>query len=88
MSRKRYCHAGYDDEGRALFTEHGSDGTEMRTIVGSPESGKPIPPGRGLALVTAEADGRHVTMEDVVMPGPAQVATESYRRGWDATFKN
>jgi hypothetical protein len=85
MSRKRYCHAGYDDEGRAVFAEHGSDGTDTRTIVGAPEDGKPIPPGRGLALVTAEPDGRHVTMEDVITPGPPQVATESYRRNWDAT---
>jgi hypothetical protein len=52
------------------------------------ESGKPILPGQHLATVTKDADGAHYAIDVVPLghSGPAQVATESYRSGWEATF--
>ncbi len=81
--KKRFHHAGYTPEGDLVY----ADGSERRVLTGTPEPGKPIPPGTGLSLVTFESDGEHAVMEDVVTPGgPPQVATESYRQGWDRTF--
>lgn len=51
--------------------------------------GKPIPSDARLML-TQPIDDEHVTIEDLgdVHSGPAQVATASYRSGWDRTFAN
>lgn len=85
--KRRYCHAGYDDRGRPLFVEHGKDGTEVRTFCGALEEGKPIDPDQHVALITPEADGKHVTMEDVDLhSGPVRVNSKAYRSGWDRTF--
>lgn len=41
-----------------------------------------------VARIVPHEDGRHVRVEEVrfAQHGPVQVATDDYRRGWDATF--
>jgi hypothetical protein len=55
------------------------------------QSGKPVPPGCGLAMVYPPDEDGHSEYEVIVRPssssGPPQVATSAYRQGWDATFK-
>jgi hypothetical protein len=56
------------------------------------KSGKPILPGQQLATITRHADGEHYSVDEIDTgagtgrSGPPQVATESYRSGWEATF--
>lgn len=88
MSR-RYCPAGVDDHGHPVFTDH-DDPTSVCTVYGEPESGKPLPPGRKLAMVKPAEDGRHMVIEELDLAGgsgPAQVATDTYRANYDRTFK-
>jgi hypothetical protein len=87
MSRRRYHFVGHNEKGEAAFEECSTGKLlGVRPIV----EGKPILPGTGLAMVYPDEDGDHVEMEDVIEPsgGPAQVATERYRRGWDRMFAN
>ncbi|MBV8284106.1 MAG: hypothetical protein JO175_05600 [Candidatus Eremiobacteraeota bacterium] len=86
--KRRYCHAGYNENGDPVFVEHGNPSAPTRALTGVAVEGKPVAPGSGLALVEFEEDG-HAMMEDVVEPtssGPAKVATDAYRRGWDKAF--
>lgn len=98
-SKQRFHYAGVDEEGKATFVECNPQATEdddVTVVKGRPaEAGKAPPWGSRLAYVHQEGDGEHYTLEDAVEggdfakssgKGPAQVATEAYRSGWQETF--
>jgi len=93
MAKRRHCLVGFNDEGRPLFKAAGSK--RVYVVCDTLEEGKALPPGYGLAHVEVEPDGRHAMIENIVAPperdesdsaGPAQVATDAYRKGWERTF--
>ena len=81
--KRRYHEVGREGTTQ-LFQECGNARGEVLHVDEAP-SGETTPLGSRLAIITLDQDGVHYTFEDVVT-GPAQVATESYRRGWDETF--
>jgi len=90
IMKKKYHYEGRDDDGTDVFSECGSD----RSLgLKSPEYGEPLQPGQAVVQVKPLADREHFEIDTIVeraedgtISGPAQVATEEYRNGWDATF--
>lgn len=86
--KPRYHYEGRDDAGKHVFTECGSDRV---MVVTEAEHGKPLPPGRDLVCMKPCEDKEHYEAETVTVTvntdGPAQVASEEYRSGWDRIFK-
>lgn len=81
--KRRYHLAGRDGTTQ-LFTECGDE--SGRIIRGDKAvDGKPVPLGSESAVLTPDRDGVHYEIE-TLSSGPAQVASEKYRRGWDDTF--
>lgn len=90
-SSRRHCLLGHDVNGHPVYMPASGKDRSPRTLIGPAEDGKPIPPGCGLASVEVDDDGEHAMIEEIVAAphsGPAQVATDVYRKNWDATFVN
>lgn len=87
MSRKRHHVVGALPDGATVFQDCETGAVRAMNPL---QEGKPIPSDARLALAEPEDDGEHVMMQDLgdVHSGPAQVATASYRSGWDRTFSN
>lgn len=81
---KRRYHLVGRDGATQLFTECGDESGKIvrgdRAV-----NGKPVPLGSEIAFLTPDRDGVHFEIETLTS-GPAQVATEGYRRGWEETF--
>ena len=83
--KKRYHEIGRDGTSH-LFEECGS-GDVYRFEAA--QSGKAVPMGAKLAWVQPDDDGEHYSVDVLdtgAGAGPAQIATEAYRGGWDRTF--
>lgn len=84
--KKKYHYNGRDtDTGADIFSECGGD---EALLLGPAEHGKPLQPGQ--KFVQLKRTDSHFEIESVIdsdgHEGPAQVATEKYRSGWEATF--
>jgi len=89
MTKKKYHYEGRDDDGVDVFSECGTDKSLGLKI---PKNGQLLQPGQAVVQVT-KSDDKHFEIETVIaraedgsVSGPAQVATDGYRNGWEATF--
>lgn len=75
-------------DGRTLVTRHRPDHTTSLSAIRAAVDGAPLLPGEEFVTTRARADGSHEITGSYASPrsGPAQVATASYRSGWDRTF--
>ena len=72
-------------------TRRDEDGSEHEILIREPTEGSPIYPGTEIMTVDAHCDGGWHAAETVYRSGgegPAQVATDEYREGWDRIFGN
>jgi hypothetical protein len=86
---KRRVHYSRRLDGKIAIEGCGDDPT-VGTVTPLRE-GVPLVPGKPIVKLTPDSDGVHADLETVYegeRSGPAQVATEQYRRGWTETFTN
>lgn len=88
MAKKKKFHiVGKDESGNPVFEERGSKKPEVFSVAPMKE-GRPIDPDVELVHLRPDGEGHFTKCPlGTARSGPAQVATDSYRSGWDATFK-
>ena len=72
--------------GGAVVSRHRPDHSETVTTIVPIKDGTPIPPGAEFVTTHRRSDGSMEITSSYRHGGPAQVATKSYRDGWERTF--
>lgn len=93
---KKFHYEGEDASGSVFLSECTDDDRKVVVRLDKPKSGAPIPMGRELCRVKPDDSGHFEIDESLAGPlfednssgggGPAMVATNEYRDGWDRTF--
>lgn len=79
-------------DGRVVVSRHRPDHSVQLATMQPPRDGVPIPPGQEFVTTARREDGSYEVTSSYVhgaaaaRSGPAQVATEGYRSGWERTF--
>jgi hypothetical protein len=71
--------------GRTLVVRHRADHSQSLEVGRPARDGQPLQPGEEYVSTKRRDDGSFEVVESFTR-GPAQVATKSYRDGWERTF--
>jgi len=72
--------------GLTLVSRHRPDHSVEPSVVRRTPVGTPMMPGEEYVTTKPREDGSFEIVDSYVHAGPAQVATEGYRTGWERTF--